>query len=156
MESSDEEWNDEFEEVSYKVITETQLDHNQWQQQQTKMTQDAVSVSYASQESAASAAATSWQGSGDAAVSMQALPGGTASASLQALPSSAERRASIPERRASIIAAYGGDGSASQQQIGNAAGASSGAISSAVQGNMVSPSYAVRGNMTGPSRSYTT
>ena len=28
--SSDEEWNDEFEEVSYKVITETKYDQNQW------------------------------------------------------------------------------------------------------------------------------
>merc|ERR1711931_475067 len=55
--SSDEEWNDEFEEVSYRVITETTHDMNQWQHHQTAMNQADVVVSY-EDDATASAAVT--------------------------------------------------------------------------------------------------
>merc|ERR1719427_1929859 len=56
--SSDEEWNEEYEEVSLKVVTETKYDQNQWQHHQSQMKQDAVVVSYESQVSSAAAVAT--------------------------------------------------------------------------------------------------
>lgn len=53
--SSDEEWNEEFEEFCHKVITETKYGQAQWQHQQSEMAQSNVVVSCETQQSAAAA-----------------------------------------------------------------------------------------------------